>query len=405
MDYQILLLDPERAETYDITARTRSLTIDRRASNETNQFSLKCINIQLRHIWNEIEIYKNGTKIAGGIVVNQIDKEFGTVKNTDFQCFDYSYLFSRRLVAATYTATDFGGNPTDIIKDIVANNVSEITTTSVETSTTTVVSGDETLIFPYITVLDALTRILEHLRNWFWYVDEDLDLHLYSVSETNGPTFTGNFLINTLNVDYISDTAVNRVWVIGAEKIADDFVNDYFTGDGTKRLFKLSYEPNDFSVYEDGVENTSVALIENDDGTFDYLIDRYSQVLRVPDSKTPYTGDIRLQYKPTIQVIEQQSNPSSIETFGVYEKAVKDQDITTKLNARKIASNMLKDDSINLRIVRFATQTEVSIGQLCELNIQKGDWDIQGQFVVQGVTHYIEPSGYEEFRVTFKEVI
>lgn len=402
--FQIILNDPERGESYDITNRVKAITIDKQASGESNQINIKAINIEERHIWNEFEIFKDSIKIAGGTVVNQSDAEQGGIKQTTFTCLDYSYLFLRRLVATTYTASDFDGKATYIVNDIITNKVPEITTNHIVNSDTSIISGDDAIIFPYVTVMEALTSILEHLRNYKWYVDADLDFHLYSVSEKQGTDLTDNFLKNTLAIEYLSDTAVNRVWVVGAEKPADTPIDEYFTGDGVKRFFKLSYRPNDFYVYENGVENTNVALLSNDNGSYDYLIDNFANVLVVPTNATPYSGPIKLNYKPTIQVIEQQSNPTSIKTFGTYEKAIKDTEVTTKLNARKIATNELKDHDIKSRQITCRTQTAYDLGELVNVDID-GTWNIQGAFMVDSVTHLIESNGYEEYNITLKEVI
>lgn len=405
------LYDPVTTNTYDITSQTSQCTADERIDSENNTFKLQCKNILLVHKFHTVSIYKDGVIKYGGFVITQNDEEKGTMKQTTFQCFDWSYIFNNRIVPETYVPTDaFLGRPDLIIKDLVAKHAPELTTANVDVCGTIL----DRMQFRYILLLEAMSKIMENIPAFHWHVDAAKDVHFYENYESDGPAFQlvagrYNFNVNTIKVEYIGDEQVNRLWIVGNKQADSVYIDDYFTGDGTKRYFVLAYEPNFTDIYVGGVLKLS-KLESNDDGAQDFLISKSERVIYIPANiVTPFTGTIKAHYRPTKQPIDYYENAPNIATYGLYEKVIKNNDIVDRLTARQYARAQVRKRSTARRIVNFDTREEVTIGERCYINIAvtdatKGNWDIVGYFLVLSVSTTIIPAD-EVRNVRLEEII
>jgi hypothetical protein len=243
--------------------------------------------------------------------------------------------------------------------------------------------------------MDAIGKTFEHAYNYYWYVDETLDAHMFYQFETTGATITeSGVLSGSLKVEYEGDQTANRIWIVGAKQVGSTFLYEYFTGDGNNRRFLMPYEPNYTDIYLDtggGYVLKTSALEQNDNGGYDFLINKKQKLIMIPDNVgTPWTGAIKVKYKPTIQLIDYYENPGEAATYGLIEKVVRNKDITDKLTSVKFGRSEIKRKSATKRKVSFATRTERQIGTKHTVDIttvvQKGTWSISGDFVVTNVT-------------------
>lgn len=403
--WKIEIYNPQTGITENITNKVLKISPNTKLDNESNTFELICKNLTKDYEFCYISIYKDSNLKYNGIILNQTDEEVFPIKKSSLSCVDWSFIFSRRVVAEKYTTADSTqGRPDLILIDIVSKYAPEFTTNNIRQATeTSIIQQDEVLSFPYIYLLDAFKKVLNHLSDWHWYVDPSKDVHFFKGYETDGVTFGPdeqgkyNFNINSLRVSYKGEQTANRVWIVGAKRSAPNFIEQYFTGDGKQRYFSLAYEPNYTEIYVDGVLKKSKLEI-NDDGNQDFLINKKDKIIYIPDNiSTPFTGEIKVKYKPTIQVVDYFENPASIATYGLIEKVIKDRDIADRLSARKIGKAEIKKKSIKKRVVSISTRENVEIGQRCylDINIQKtvnGElikWDIQGYFLVKSVSSEI----------------
>ena len=408
--YKILIHDRDSGETKEFTGVTSRVASSKDSGSATNEFSLSCLGIEGDYIYDEIEIFKDGDKKHGGIIINQRDVEQQGVKRTNFKCLDYSFLMVKRLVSDVYSIEDStGGEAMAIIKDVVSKAVPEITTNNVSTDNTVIVGVGETISFTYQKVFDVINTVLDHLEDrWFWYIDEDLDLHVFNTFERVGNTFekdlaTGeyNFRRNSLSLEYEAYQGANRVWVIGDYNALGTPIEQTFTGDGDNRFFNLSYVPNNLNVFEDGVSKT---VSDVRDSGADYYIDAKNKVVQALSSPG-VNVKIKTAYNPLRQVITKRENPLSIRKHGPIEVAIKNKDVTTSLNARRIAAAELKKRSINRRLVTLQTQEEVNLGDKCTMNIDDSTWLIQGEFYVTQVSLEDTPNKPTYYTVNMMEIL
>jgi hypothetical protein len=410
MSWKIAIYDPSTATTTDITNQVIEIQANEKLNAESNSISLTCKDISSVQKLKEITISKNDVKRFAGTIINQSDEDQG-FKVTSLKCVDWSFIFTHRSIAENYQKDDiFQGKPDLIIKDMLSKAAPEITTNNMGAPSITI----EELEFPYKALMESVKKVMDYVPDWHWHVDPDKDFHLFKKYEKDGVTFGAdkngqyNFRIDSLKVDYLGEQQANRVWIIGAKIAKPNFIDVYHTGDGKQRYFDLPYEPNYSEIYLDGTLMKS-KLEKNDDGNQDFLINKTEKVFYIPDNVSiPHTGEIRVHFRPTGQVIDYFENPSHIDDYGLYEKVIKNKDITDKLSARQYGKALIKRKSTDKRLVSLSTREDVKVGERCPIDInyshpEKGTWNIQGGFVVIAVTTNITAK-YEVRSVQLEEI-
>lgn len=405
MTWGITIYNPATTQNLNIGSRVLQIAADEKLDSENNTFTVTCKNIYENHKFHFITAKKDGDIEYAGIVLNQQDRDSG-LKISELSCVDWSYIFNTRIVAETFLSTDTcQGKPDLILKSLIQKYAPELTFNNVHACPNVI----KRLQFQYIPMMDTVKKIMDNIPGWHWYVDPLKDVHFFDGSETKGVTFgpdeTGkyNFMVNSLSVQHLGERSANRIWVVGAKQASPSYVEQFFTGDGQQRYFTIAYEPNYTDIYIDGVLKRS-KLESNDDGEQDFLINKKEKVIYIPDNITPpFTGAIKVRYRPTVQVIDYFENPASIAAYGLYEKAVKNKDIMDRLSARQFGKAQIKKKSMNKRLVSLATREIVKIGQRCSINIITGAWDVVGDFLATAVGTTITPA--DEIRVVELEEI
>ena len=343
---------------------------------------------------------------AVGQVTDQEESDSNGVKAVSLSCSDNAFYLKKRVVAERFGSEDtYQGRPDLIIKYLISRYVPELSTNSVQSCSEVI---DE-LYLEYIYMSEVMNRIMKHLADWHWYVDGANDLHFFKGHESEGATFAKvgdrfNFQINSLNVSYKGEEGANRIWIVGAKQASPDYIDQYFTSDGVQRVFPLAYVPNYAEVTMDGGEPMKWKLLKNDDGAQDFLVDKEGKVLSIPGNVNPIpTGQIRIHYRPTVQVVDYFEDPKSIRAHGLLEAVVKSKDITDRLSARKVGKAMLKKQSRSKRIVSLRTLDERKVGQRCELDILTDKWDVRGDFLVTDVTEESVP-GHTVYAIGLEEL-
>lgn len=370
--------------------------------------SLTGFNIAENLKYKTLRFYKEyPTLFAIGQVTDQQESDGGSLKAVSLSCSDNAFYLKKRVVAERLGSDDiYQGRPDLILKYLLGRYVPELTTNAVQECKEVI---DE-LYLEYIYMSEVMNRIMKHLANWHWYVDGENDLHFFKDFESLGGKFGKvgdhyNFRINSLNVSYQGEEGANRIWIVGAKQASPDFIDQYFTSDGVQRFFPLAYLPNYAEVTLDGGEPLKWKLLKNDDGNQDFLIDKEGKVLSIPGNINPIpTGQIRIHYRPTVQVVDYFEDPRSIKAHGLLEAVVKSKDITDRLSARKVGKAMLKKQARTKRMISLQTLEERAIGQKCEIDILTDQWDVRGFFLVKSVSEEIVP-GHTVYAIELEEIL
>ncbi|MCG8482343.1 MAG: hypothetical protein MJA31_03465, partial [Clostridia bacterium] len=276
-----------------------------------------------------------------------------------------------------------------IIKDIVNQAASEFTTNHVKECNNII----QLLRLRYETVFDSLNKIIDYLTDWYIYVDQDKDIHFFQHYEEVGTVFdeSTNIIVDTAKIDYETEELTNRVWILGAKQASSNYEEEYFVGDGKSKIYKIAYEPNDTEAFVND-NPVNINIKSKDDGQQDFLIDKKEKVIYRPDYKSPIDNGvtIKFKYKPTIEIVDFFEAPNSINNYGLYERVIKNKDITDKLEARKYGRAALKRTSEIKRLLCFSTREEIKIGQ--KVNVRMPLWDIDSEWLVTSVQTSITPS-------------
>lgn len=388
---------------YVATDKTQSVKIDQALAIESNKYTLECLGLTHQHTDDSVEVKLDAVTKAYGWVTEQKDRTTAEKKRkSTVQASDYSWFLNWRLVNELYTNQDVAA----IITDILTKHVPEIGTDYIQTTGITL---DE-IRFNFKPVMNAIQDLLSLISEFHFYVDEANKAHLFHRYEADGPEINkSNVKIDTIEPTYDRTTAVNRVWVVGAKQASENYIGQYFAGDGKQRYFNLSYEPNYTEIYVAGVLKNS-KLVENDDGAQDFLIDKKNKVVYIPSNvATPFSGEIKVHYRPTIQLIDYFENAVEAQK-KLIEKAIKNQDITDRLEARRFGQAELKKVSTLRRRINCITTADAKIGQRVYFNINHSVLgDLRAYYLVTGVSYTIDPTviktGRIEKSVTIEELI
>lgn len=389
MTWYIEINDTINAQVHDITKKTLiPFSFAERLGQQVAEFNLRCKDILNEHPLNELKIYKDSVIKQGGVIVNQVDYREGNRDFTDFTIASWAFKLQFRLIAQTYEKSDvFEGKPDLIIKDIISRAASEFTTTNVKSGGQVI----EYLQLRYETVFDAINKICE-LTGWNWYVDANKDIHFFCDYETIGSTLKGNLeILQGFKKTIKAEKPINKVWILGSRQASDNYVSKYFSGQGRVQG-PLGYTPNYTQAFLNGTPKT-IKLEENDDGACDYLLDKKRQLVIIPDRTAELGSNVlEVKFKPTVEIVDYFQDISSVKKYGVYEKSIKNRDITDKLTARQFGRQVIRKDN-KKRVYNIPTQSEVKVGQIIKIETPK----INTQALVIGVTTNI-PDGKNLFR-------
>jgi len=151
-------------------------------------------------------------KLFTGIIedvnfTGKAEKEKVTISGRDF---------TARLQDATVEPVVYNDTEVSVIvKDIISNNVSDITTTFVDVTTTTL--GN--IAFNHTPVFDALKKLAD-LSGFYFFVDSDKVLHFKNKgSIVSGSTFDNTNIVKSIFKTTDKEIA-NKVWVYGGRQLA-----------------------------------------------------------------------------------------------------------------------------------------------------------------------------------------
>lgn len=377
---------------YTAQDKTESISIQQTLALESNRYTFNCLGLNNIHTHEKTQVLLDYNVVLAGWVINQKDAlQGGRIKASTLEAVDYSWFLNYRIVNEVYSNKRID----EILVDILTKYVPEIGTDYIQQCNVTMAD----IRFQFKSAISAIQDILALVPDWYFYIDANNKAHLFQTYEADGTELNiNNIRVDSLSVNYDKETTVNRVWIIGAKQAAAQYIDQYYTGDGQQRYFNLSYEPNYTEIYVDGVKKNS-KLVENDDSGQDFLIDKKAKVIYIPDYVAmPYTGVIKVHYKPTIQFIDYFENAAESSVI-LLEKAVKNKDVTDRLEARKYGKAEVKRLSNNKRKVNLLTSSDVAIGQRVYLNYNSVLGDLRGFYLITDLSYTIDSESVKNERI------
>jgi hypothetical protein len=353
--YQIVMSGP--LGTYDITSRTLSANWSRSLGESASTLDLECINIQEYHVMDTVTLTVDGVLCFTGVVKSQSESYDETVKRISLKCIDNTDKLYHVIVAEKFE----NKTAKEIITELRNQYVPWVGITDVDD-----VGGPiEEINFNYEPLAECINKLAE-INGAYWHIDALDRMTFFQDIQGFAPIdFTPErILMNSFSLDYSAVELVNRVWVIGARQSSPTAIEQTFSGDNSNQYFLLAYVPNYPKVYENGVQKT-ISLAKDEEADTDYVYNKTEKVLKRVAGNLQSGVALRIEYQPTVQVIDYFEDSSSVTRYGRYERVIRDRKITDKMAARKRGRSELKRVKDVIRYAKFNSRTwQVSPGEV-----------------------------------------
>lgn len=234
-----------------------------------------------------------------------------------------------------------------IVTDIINNNVSDITTNNVEVTDITL----ERIAFNHTRVFDALTQLAQ-LAGFYFYIDNDRDLHFEKRENVSSGITLDNTIVNNSTLNQTREGMANSVFVYGDRMLAG--FEETATGDGIGSEFTLVSKPRNTFVTVNGSPLVGGVLELTTIPTSgpEYLVsfeDRKVVFVSGTDlgySSIPGNGSsIVFQYDRDLPIVKAGTDRDSIKLYGKKTKVINDKSIKDPRTATSILRSELENAS------------------------------------------------------------
>jgi hypothetical protein len=195
---------------------------------------------------DDIKLYDTDgtTVIFGGVVIDIRDSTNALLRYVDVLCKDYTHTLDRKLVSVSYANV----SAASVISSIITDFTTGFTTTNVVAPTIV-----NKVVFNYLTVSKALTKLAETLGNYDWYVDYNKDINFFENGTRYAPfnldDTSGNHVWNSLEVKQNTSQLRNKIIIRGGDAIGTAFT-DYKIADGIQNTFFVGYNLSTYYFYK-----------------------------------------------------------------------------------------------------------------------------------------------------------
>jgi len=298
-------------------------------------------------IGQDIEIFADDsdgtTTLLYGIIERVQFRGRGKSQFVDLFGRDYSLKLQDATVEPiVFTDTEIS----DIVKSIISNNVSNITTTNVETTETTL----KRIVFNHTNVFKALQQLAE-LAGYFFYIDNNRDLNFKKRENISSGITLDNTNINKSTLNKTREGMSNYIHIYGNRALAG--YQETFTQDGGGgSVFTLLSKPRSTSITVNGVHQIGGVFeltVEPVSGP-QYLVsfdDRLIVFISGTDigyDSVPANGSIIVvDYDRDIPIVKFGQDRESILLYGKKELIINDKTINDPNTATAILKKELKN--------------------------------------------------------------
>lgn len=357
---------------------------------------------------DEVIFYWQGTRRFGGVIATvserQLEKKIFSHSVVTVTCAGYQTYTDRRIIARLYTleSTGVGGLALNIVTDIWRNYLRDdfgISFDYANTPDPAVIYNDQ--LFHYITVTEALNRIVEQAPGWSWWIDENKTLRFEATHgiSANAPFSLANTNDNcdSIRVSKTSSTFRNRQWVIPSVDVIALLV-DSFTGDGSTKLFStrhpLMSKPivrvNNVDQIVAGMSETAITP-----GFQWVYVEEGLQVFQ-KQSDTPVAVGVAIDilYPNPFPQGFSAEDAASIAAVGLYESVYHARNVTTEQTAESMAAGILE---------RFGNAEYPETLEFEYDSVNQSEWVKPGQVISASRTFPTASGNYTIERVSSSE--
>jgi prophage tail gpP-like protein len=233
-----------------------------------------------------------------------------------------------------------------IAKSIVIMNADDIVTgDNMETNTGITI---EQISFNHKNLFDSLQELAE-LAGYYFYVDEEKDVH-FEINEgiSSGETFDNSNILNS-NFKVVDDKIFNKVWVYGS-RILTGATNSFNTSGGS--IFTTDYKPHNTNVYVNSTLQQPGGIYQMNNPAHEevkYLVNfNERQIIFTSGTKAgdniPASGDtIDIDYERNVPLLAYKEDTSSISNYGPKVKIITDNNIKDYNSAVDKATSFLDE--------------------------------------------------------------
>lgn len=357
-------------------------------------------------------IYKDGARfLFGGFITRVEPEEIGEGQKFLYrvEVSDYSWIFNNKVARRSYANQTLKYIVEDLM-DTYVDAAYGFTTTNVATGPTI-----ETITFDHISVRKCFEK-LQKLTGYVWSTDYERNLYFDAVNATPAPEGISDTSNNfeTVSIAYDTSQVRNSVIVIGnIDGEQDTNTNtETFFGDGETRAWELELKPSQVvSISLNGVPQAfSLDVNEQESDVFVYSFS--GQSFKVTSGTTTPIGggtpdEIEIVYYGRIPIIAVERDPDSIIFFadldggdGLYEHSIKDDSITSKVEASERALKELDEFADPLVNGQFVTRTSLltpgsifTPGQYITVNLPSHNINTDTAFLIQEVNISVNEDG------------
>jgi len=334
----------------------RNLQVKRSISdyNSTSRFNVTYDSPFGKHasdftVGNSVVIYADdsdaSTKLFSGIVEKIKFYGKGINQTVTLSGRDYSL----RLMDSTVNPIVYSNEEiSEIVKSIIKNNVSDISLTNVNTTTTTL----SRIAFNQTSAFEAIKQLAD-LAGYYFYVDHDQDLHFEEQSSSSSGLTLDNSNVLKMKYNQTREEMFNKVWVYGDRMLAGyketNSLNGSAWGGEVGSVYTLLNRPHNTlieylgnplvgGIYEIGTIKSGI----------DYLVNFFDKEIvfisgtDMGNSVPASGGSIVSIYDREIPIVKYGQDNSSISLYGPKSKVIDDKTIKDPTQATDILNKQLE---------------------------------------------------------------
>jgi len=319
------------------------------------------------------------TKVFRGIIEDIKFIGRGSTEKLELSGRDYGAILQDSIVTPRiFKSTEVS----EIVKSLIRQNVSGITVSNVNTTSTT----PDKITFNGISVFDALRKLAE-ISGFFFYVDEDKDLNFKQKGTVaSGNTFDNS---NVLSASFkqSDDDIFNDVKVVGDRQLTA--AQQIFTTgtDNTGSIYELDSKPYNTKVTFSGTPSVIYqpgGIININNPAIDnakYLVDfSNSNIIltsgtQAGDNILPTGSVLIVDYDQSTPLISTKRDTTSVAAYGLKNKEIIDKNIKSLNEANDISSAFLAENkdpktqgNLNIKGVVNVTPGETAVINLPNQN-------------------------------------